>query len=481
MIHLSGKSSSLISGALLALAPFPAAVIGVSKPAESLTEARIATLPRAERAPWMAYLQRSEAQMRSDKAALAAECKAGGDASLRPREGFAARSMPLHRPEDFYRSAEARHVGDVILSFQTPGGGWSKNLDMTGAARVPCERYAPNNLSRYLAADDFDQPRDPAWNYVSTLDNDATNTELHFLALLSAAWPGHEGEAYRACFLRGIEYLLRAQYPNGGWPQVWPLEGGYHDAITFNDDAVTESAQTLTLAAQGERTAAEPEDAATAPANGKPTPAASSERAIEDYSFVPAALRSRARAAAAKALGCILAAQVRVPGAAGQGAVLTVWAQQHDPLTLAPVAGRNFEPAALSSGESASVLEYLLSLPHPSAAVVASVNAADRWFESHKIEGYAWTGGRSTPGGRQLIARPGAEAIWARYYLLTTGKPVFGDRDKTIHDDVGELSSERRNGYAWYGSGPQRALDQYALWKKTAAGSAFPRGGASGP
>ena len=43
---------------------------------------------------------------------------------------------------------------------------------------------------------------------------------------------------YRESFLRGVDYLLAAQYPNGGWPQVFPLEGSYHDAITFNDGAL---------------------------------------------------------------------------------------------------------------------------------------------------------------------------------------------------------------------------------------------------
>ena len=32
---------------------------------------------------------------------------------------------------------------------------------------------------------------------------------------------------------------------------MYPLEGGYHDAITFNDNAVSESAETLTWAPEG--------------------------------------------------------------------------------------------------------------------------------------------------------------------------------------------------------------------------------------
>lgn len=396
-------------------------------------------LPAKDRAAWTAYLERSQKQMEVDKATLAAERKPGMPEPPLPKEGFSARTMPLNREAEWYGTPEARHVVDVIVSFQTPAGGWSKNLDMSGSVRVPGESYAANNLSRYPGVDDFDAPKDPHWNYVGTLDNDATNTELHFLALVSGATPGAAGDEYRASFLRGIHYLLAAQFPNGGWPQVWPLEGGYHDAITYNDNAVTESAETLTAVAEGKG----------------------------DYAFVPADLRRQAAASAAHALQCILATQVVVNGKR------TVWAQQHDALTLAPVSGRNYEPAALSSGESADVLLYLMQLPHPSPAVINAVNAGVAWLKAAAINGQEWVGGRGTPGGRHLEAKAGAEPIWARYYSISTGKPIFGDRDKTIHDDVTEISLERRNGYAWYSPGPQRALDAYTEWTKThSAGAA---------
>lgn len=36
----------------------------------------------------------------------------------------------------------------------------------------------------------------------------------------------------------GLRYVLENQDPNGGWPQWYPLRGGYHDHYTFNDNAI---------------------------------------------------------------------------------------------------------------------------------------------------------------------------------------------------------------------------------------------------
>ncbi len=447
---------TLAALAVVVLLPLHAAVIGTNTPVTPLTADRIrAELPASRQRAWLDYLQRSAAQMAADKAALAAERTGLTDLPPLPRQGFSGRALRLHADPAFYRSDDARRTGDILLSFQTPAGGWSKNLAFD-APRLHGQSYTTGNLAPTPEMPgDFDQPKDPSWHYVGTLDNDATNTELRFLAELSAALPGHDGDAYRAAALRGYQYLLRSQYPNGGWPQVWPLEGGYHDAITFNDDAVIESAETLAKVASGARV--------TVPAEGSDA----SSSTIEDYTFVPAALRQQARLAARRATDLVLRAQLRVPAPNGHGTVLTVWAQQYDPLTLIPVSARNYEMPALSSGESASAMAYLMSLPHPSPTIVRAVNAAAAWFDSAKIMGYVWSGGRGTPGGRHLEAVPGAGPLWARYYSLTTGKPIFGDRDKSIHDDVMDISPERRNGYAWYGSGESRVLADYATWKQT--------------
>jgi hypothetical protein len=430
-------------------------------------------VPKGEQRAWLEYLRRSAEQMNADKAALAAERAGMSEVPGLPKQGFSGRAMRLHAGDAFYKSDEARTTGNIIVSFQTPAGGWSKNLAMD-EPRLKGQSYTTGNLAPVAEQPgDFDQPKDPSWHYVGTLDNDATNTELRFLAELSAAWPGHEGDAYRAAALRGYEYLLRSQYPNGGWPQVWPLEGGYHDAITFNDDAVIESMETLTKVADAVKVVngglgqdrdphpTHPGDKA-ASMNGAPM----SSVTTEDYTFVPGALRARARAAVAKGLALVLRAQIRVPSMDGKGTVLTVWAQQYDPLTLEPCSARNYEMPALSSGESADAMEYLMSLDHPSREVVRSVDAAAAWFEAHKIMGYVFVGGRNTPGGRHLEKKDGVGPLWARYYSLRTGKPIFGDRDKSIHDDVMEISLERRNGYAWYSGGEEKALEEYGAWRR---------------
>jgi PelA/Pel-15E family pectate lyase len=412
-----------------------ATVVGTNVVAHSLTQDRIDKLPKAQRVAWTAYLKRSEEQMRVDRATLAAELKPGEVAPPQPAEGRGAfgQGMSLRYEDDYYGTAPARHIADVIVSFQTPAGGWSKNMSFAGALRLPGQPYAANNLNSFPDPNDFDKPRDPHWNYVGTLDNDSTNTELHFLAKVQAHTPGKDGDAYRASFIKGIHYLLAAQYPNGGFPQVYPLEGGYHDAITFNDNAVSESAETLKDVAE----------------------------AKGDYAFVPADLRKQAGEAAAHALKCILASQIVIDGKK------TIWAQQEDALTLEPVSARNYEPGALAASESADLLEYLMALPHPSGELVASIEAGVAWLKGAAVYGYEYVGGRGVEGGRQLKPKEGAGPIWARYYSIPGQKPIFGDRDKTLHDNVNELSLERRNGYAWYSNGEQKTIDDYAAWCKT--------------
>src|ERR1017187_8212792 len=178
-------------------------VIGTNVPAQSLTQERIDKLPKKERAAWTAYLKRSEEQMKVDRATLAAELKPGEAAPPQPAEGRGGfggfgSGMSLRHDDAYFATAPAKHIADVIVSFQTPAGGWSKNMGFSGALRLLGQPYAANNLNAFPDPNDFDRPADPKWNYVGTLDNDSTNTELRFLAKVQTSMPGKDGDAYRA-------------------------------------------------------------------------------------------------------------------------------------------------------------------------------------------------------------------------------------------------------------------------------------------
>jgi PelA/Pel-15E family pectate lyase len=393
-----------------------AAVIGHMAPPEPVTDARIAALPAAQQGPWRDYLAHSRALAAQDDKILAFERAALGNAApADPSEVHnGSASMPLRRPAAWYGTPEARHIADEIVSFQTPAGGWGKNTDRSGPLRQRGQGWVINGHT-----------------FVGTIDNDATITELRFLARVQAQAPGAQGQAYRDAFLKGVRYLLDAQYPNGGFPQVYPLEGGYHDAVTFNDDAMVAVAQVLADIAgrQG------------------------------DYGFVPPRVAEQAREALDKELRLIVSTQVPVKG------VRTAWDQQYDALTLAPAGARNFEPAALASHESATLLMFMMALPDPSPDVAAAVHAGAAWLRQVLLRDIEWT--RTTPeAGRQRVAKPGAGPIWSRFYDIATMKPIFGDRDRSIHDDVNELSLERRNGYGWYGTRPAEVLAAYANWAR---------------
>ena len=311
-------------------------------------------------------------------------------------------------------------------------------MSYTNRARLPGERFAPGNAAPAAAAPltasagspDNDSTSDPGWHYVGTFDNDATIGQIRFLARVGTALGEADGAVFRTAMRRGLEYTVAAQFPNGGFPQCFPLEGGYHDSVTFNDNSLINILNLLRDAARG----------------------------VGDFSTVPADLRGRASRAVDRGIACILASQIVVEGRR------TAWCQQHDALTLAPTSARNYEMPSQSSSESDDVMALLMALPDPSPEIVASIHAAAAWFQKTILREVAF---RAVAGsGRLLVTQEGAPPLWARFYEIGTDRPIFGDRDKTIHDKVDEISMERRNGYAWFGGGPARILEDYSQWAK---------------
>jgi len=409
-----------------------AAIIGTNPPASPVTLARIAMLPPVQQPAWKDYLERSMRQMAADQNFLRAEMKTHSLTNVTaPPSANDEKGLSLTEPAAWYGGNEGRRIADIAVSFQTPAGGWSKNLNFTKATRAPGEHFAGDNNSLFLTATDNDAPHEADWSYVGTFDNDATITELLFLAKVISAAGTNDVSVYRNSFSRGLDYVFAAQYPNGGWPQVWPLQGGYHDAITYNDDAMLHVLELLNEVAKGEN----------------------------EFAFVPAQTRAQAAASFKHGMDCLLASQIVVDGRR------TVWCQQHDALTLQPASARNYEMPSQSSGESGTIVLFLMELPNPDTNIVTAARAAATWFEKTKLNDVVFKSTGSD--GRELIPTPGSGPLWARYIEIGSDRPLFGDRDKTIHDNVAEISKERRNGYAWFKDTPKRVLEHYPRWLKT--------------
>jgi pectin methylesterase-like acyl-CoA thioesterase len=221
-----------------------------------------------------------------------------------------------NKPDEWYASVEALRIADNVLLYQRSSGGWPKNIDMA----KPLSDGDKATLFR-------DQKKTD-----STIDNGATYTQLSFLARVYTA---QRQERHRESFVKGLDYVLRAQYPNGGWPQFYPDLSGYYKHITYNDDAMIGVMKLLRDVAMR-----------------KPV-----------YAFVDAARRANAEKAVEKGIECILKTQVIVNGRR------TVWCAQHDEVTLAPAPARKFEVVSLSGGESVGIVRFLMSIKDPSPAV----------------------------------------------------------------------------------------------------------------
>nr|CBA31579.1 hypothetical protein Csp_D27830 [Curvibacter putative symbiont of Hydra magnipapillata] len=236
-------------------------------------------------------------------------------------------------------------------------------------------------------------------------------------------------------FLRGLDYLLAAQHASGGWQQFWPQPQGYKARITFNDDAIANVLEILRDVANRE----------------------------PEMAFVDAARVEKARNAYEKGLKLILASQIRIDGKKAG------WAAQYDEVTLKPAMGRAFELPSVSGDESVNVLRFLMSVPSPQPEVVDAIQSGVAWFEAAKISGMrlVQVNDKTLEFGfdRRVLADASAPPVWARFYDLETGRPLFTSRDGVKKTSYADVSYERRVKYNWYTSAALELLTKdYPAW-----------------
>ena len=270
------------------------------------------------------------------------------------------------RTGDTYFLDVARDTAYVLVKGQLRSGGWDYRIEL-----------APEDRARYAYRSDGRQDG----RNVTTLDDDTTQASLRFLMRIDQQLQFHDQPIHSAVNY-SLDCLLKAQYPNGAWPQrfsdfpdpsKYPVKQAscpetwsrthpnhnYRGYYTLNDNTL---ADMITIMVE----------------------------ATEIYG------RPRFRAAAERAGGFLLLAQMPAPQPA--------WAQQYNAL-MQPAWARRFEPPAVTGGESQGALRALMYLYRQTGD--------DRYLEPiPRAIDYLE---RSTlPDGRL-----------ARFYELRTNRPLY--------------------------------------------------------
>lgn len=309
---------------------------------------------------------------------------------------------------EWFQSEEGHRIADNVLTWQTPHGSWPKNRDTAS------------------------QPFDGKIKELrGTFDNKATTGELRFLA---RAFRATNELRYRQAFLKGLSHILEAQYPNGGFPQFYPLSEGYHRHITFNDGVMERILELLREVSES-----------------------------SDYEFLETEYRTQAKEAVTKGIDCILGTQIK------QNGKLTAWCAQHDEKTLEPAWARSYEPPSISGAESVGIVRFLMSVEEPIPEIIAAVDGSVEWLRSVVIHGMRLEKFTDAEGqnDRRIVADPDAGPLWARFYEIGSNRPIFLDRDSVVRYSFSEIGQERRTGYAYYGGWAAKLLaDDYPQWRE---------------
>ena len=235
-------------------------------------------------------------------------------------------------------------------------------------------------------------------------------------------------------FSKACLISLKLNTRMAGRPQFYPPSKGYHRHITFNDNVMSRILGFLRDVSES-----------------------------SDYPFLKTEDRTKVEAAVIRGIDCILRTQIK------QNGKLTAWCAQHDEKTLAPAWARSYEPPSLSGAESVHVVRFLMSLEEPTPEIIAAVERSVEWFRNVAIHGMRLDKFTDAEGqdDKRIVADPNARPLWARFYEISSNRPIFLDRDSVVRYSFSEIGQERRTGYAYYGNWAARLLtDDYPRWRE---------------
>jgi hypothetical protein len=262
---------------------------------------------------------------------------------------------------DRYYYDAASRAADALIAGQHRSGGWNYFIHRGGPAAAG--RWYQTVGRNGWRLEEFQHYSDNA-----TFDDAGTAETMQLLLRLYLI--RHEARLLPP-LNRAIAFVLRSQYPNGGWPQRWPFDPrypAYQRFVTFNDDVAKENIRFLIMAGQ----------------------------ALERPELLRAARRG---------MEIFLTTQGRAPQAG--------WGLQYD-LRLNVAGARTYEPRALVTHTTAANVEQLMEFYRLTG---------DRRFLARIPEALDWLAAVRLPDGVGPAGRR-----FPTFVELGTNRPLYNHR-----------------------------------------------------
>ena len=266
----------------------------------------------------------------------------------------------------------SKRAANALIWGQHPSGGWHYFID-----------FDPAGTQQW-----YDEVGSKAWGWEEfyhyygncTFDDDTTTAAADFLLDLYTTTLEPQ---YRAPLLKALDFILDSQYPEGGWPQRYPLRyehvveerPDYTSFFTFNDGVIANNIYFLLKA----------------------------YRRLGDEAYKRAAMRG---------MYFVVISQLGTPQAG--------WAQQYD-MDLQPGAARNFEPKSVAPNTTVDNIHHLMRFYKITG---------DRRFLRGIPDAIAWLENSYLPPGHSDEGH-----THAQFVELGTNRPLYAHREGTSIDD----------------------------------------------
>ncbi|MEO6361350.1 MAG: pectate lyase [Sphingomicrobium sp.] len=288
----------------------------------------------------------------------------------------------FHATGDQYYYQAAAKAAQALVVGQHRSGGWNYFIDFAGP-RSAQKWYATVGRNAWRM-EEFQDYSDNA-----TFDDAGTSESMQ---LLLRIYLEKRDRRFRPALDKAINFVLKSQYANGGWPQRWPRDPrapDYQTYITFNDDVAAENIKFLLMVHQ----------------------------TLGDPRAIPAIRR---------AMNVFVVTQQPAPQAG--------WGLQHT-LDLKPAGARTYEPRALSTHTTAANLQQLMSFYRWTGdrKFIARIPEALAWLESVRLPKGQERNGRNMPtfieigSNRPLyVHRRGFNIVNGAYYVDYSPEKTIG-------------------------------------------------------